>query len=296
MAQSSSLLTPDFLLRLDRMELQTRRVLGGQVKGERRSRHKGVGLDFADYRHYTRGDDLRHIDWNLYGRLDRLFIKIFHEEQDLQCHLLLDTSRSMHFGSPQKLLFGKQLAAAIAYTGLKGNDKISLTAFDAHPGRSFGPFRGRHQVRRMLAMLDALESAGETSLEAMCRDLAVRVRGRSVVVLISDLLDPAGYETALRYLTRESLDVFVVHLLSPEEIQPPANGHVELLDAETGHKVEITVNPRLLKVYQTNLAAFTGAAKDFCLKRGMFYSLVRSDARLEDLVLRDLRRAGLLQQ
>src|SRR5688572_24049409 len=98
-----SILAPEFIRKLERLELQTRRVLGGQIKGERRSRKKGIGIDFADYRHYARGDDLRHIDWNIYGRLGRLFIKIFHEEQDLQCHLLLDTSRSMNFGDPDKL-------------------------------------------------------------------------------------------------------------------------------------------------------------------------------------------------
>src|SRR5687767_14061640 len=118
-----TLLDLQFVRRLDRLKLQNRRTLAGQLKGERRSRKKGLGLDFADYRHYTPGDDLRFIDWNLYARLDRLFVKIFHEEQDLQCHLLLDCSRSMDWGEPGKFDFARRLAAAIAYVGLIGQDK-----------------------------------------------------------------------------------------------------------------------------------------------------------------------------
>lgn len=289
------LLTPDFLRRLDRLELETRRVLGGQIKGERRSKRKGIGLDFADHRHYSRGDDPRHLDWNIYARLERLFIKIFHEEQDLQCHLLLDTSKSMEFGDPNKLLFAKRLSAAIAYVGLRRQDRISLTCFNAASGERFGPARGRPHIRRLLGFLDKLEASGETSLFAACRECAQRVRSRAVIIVVSDLLDPAGFDGALRQLVRQSLDVFLIHVLSPQEIEPTLRGHLELRDAETDHKVEITANERLLKIYRGHLDALCSTAQAFCLRRGMQYLLVRTDTPIEELVLMRMRAAGLMK-
>ncbi len=289
------LLTPDFLRRLDRLELETRRVLGGQVKGERRSKRKGIGLDFADHRHYSRGDDPRHLDWNIYARLERLFIKIFHEEQDLQCHLLLDTSKSMDFGDPNKLLFAKRLAAAVAYVGLRRQDRISLTCFNAVTGERFGPARGRPNIRRLLLFLDKLEAGGQTSLLTACRECAQRVSQRAVIIVISDLLDPAGFEPALKQLVRGSLDVFLIHVLSPQEIEPTLRGHLELRDAETDHKVEITANERLLKIYRGHLDALCSMAQTFCLRRGMQYMLVRTDTPIEELVLMRMRSAGLMK-
>ena len=245
MAETKSLLDPEFLRRLDRLELETRRILGGTIKGDRRSKKKGVSIDFADYRHYTPGDDLRFIDWNIYARLDRLFVKIFHEEQDLQCHLLLDTSRSMHFGEPDKLDFAKRVAASIAYIGLTGTDKIGIACFRGESAEAFPASRGRHNVRRMLGFLDALEADGQTSLFNAAREFAQRVKGRSIVVVISDFLDPAGFEPALRYLIRDTFDVFVIHVLAPQEIDPDVGGHVEIHDMEIDHKLEISVTPRL---------------------------------------------------
>ncbi len=292
---AETILTPEFLRRLDRLALETRRILGGQQKGERRSKRKGIGMDFADHRHYTRGDDPRHLDWNIYARLDRLFIKIFHEEQDLRCHLLIDASKSMDFGEPNKLKCAKEIAAAVAYVGLHGQDRVGMTAFDVAAGARFGPARGRPNIRRMLWFLDQIQAGGETSLAAACSDLARRVSGRGVVVLVSDLLDPAGFEGALRHLVRKTLDVFVVHVLAPEEIDPPLRGHLELRDAESDHKVEVTVNERLLKRYRDHLDALCGSAQEYCLKRGMQYLLVRSDTPIEELVLMRLREAGLIK-
>lgn len=289
------ILSPEFLRQLERLELQNRRVLAGQMKGERRSRKKGIGLDFADYRHYTPGDDLRFIDWNLYARLDRLFVKIFHEEQDLQCNLLVDCSRSMDFGEPSKLDFARRLAAAIGYIGLSGQDKIALNCFSSAPAGRFGPARGRHQVRRFMDFLGTTKADGATSLEAACRDLSQRVRTRSVVVLISDFFDPAGFEPALRHLVRDPYEVYVVHVLSPAEIDPPLSGHLSLLDSETGEKIEVTVTARLKERYRRHLESFTSAVQAFCSRRGLYYLLAPSDMPLEQVMLRRLREGGLVK-
>lgn len=292
---ATSLLDPQFLRRLERLKLQTRRMLGGQIKGERLSRRKGISIDFADYRQYSRGDDLRFIDWNIYGRLDRLFIKIFHEEQDLQCHLLIDASRSMGYGDPDKMLFARQLAAAIAYVGLTGQDKITMTAFSSQTGPRLPPSRGRHHVRHMLEYLDGLEPSGETDLATICREFTQRVRTPGVVVILSDLLDPAGHEAALRHLLHERYDVYVLHVLAPEEIDPTLQGHLQLTDVETGHQVEVTVNAQLKKIYTGNVEAWCSGIQQYCRRYGLAYSLMRSDTPLEDLILNRLRGQGLMR-
>ncbi len=292
---TESLLNPEFLRQLDRLELQTRRILGGQIKGERRSKKKGISIDFADYRHYVRGDDLRFIDWNIYGRLDRLFIKIFYEEQDLQCHLLLDASRSMDFGEPNKMQFAKRLAASIAYIGLSNQDKLGITCFHSGSGEHFPTTRGRHHVRRMLSFLNGIKPSGETSLRDVCREFSLRAGSRGVVTVISDFLDPAGFEPALRYLIRGNLEVYVLHVLAPQEIEPTIGGHVELHDLETDHKVELTVNARIKQVYMRNVEAYCTQIKDYCTHYGMTYSLIRTDTPLEELILKRMRENGLVK-
>lgn len=292
---SPSLLDPQFLRKLDRLELATRRTTTGQMKGERRSRKRGLGTEFADFRQYTPGDDLRAIDWNLYARLDRFFVRIFHEEQDLALHLVLDTSRSMDFGGPLKIDFALRAAAAIAYVGLTNQDKVSLACFAGGAAGSFGPSRGRHHVRRLFEYLQTVKPAGETSLLAACKEVSQRARGRSLVVVISDFLDPAGFEPALRYLVRDSIDVCALHVLAPQEIDPILGGHVELLDMETGHKVELTVNERLRKNYKENLDAYCAMIQNWCTRRGMLYTLLRTDTALEDLMLRRLREGGMVR-
>jgi uncharacterized protein (DUF58 family) len=284
-----------FLRKLDRLELQTARILGGQIKGERRSKRKGISIDFADYRHYVRGDDLRFIDWNIYGRLDRLFIKLFYEEQDLQCRILLDTSRSMDFGEPNKFDFARRLAASIAYVGLHGSDQIGITCFNQGTTEVFRPSRGRHHVKRMLDFLVKLEPDRATSLYKMVREFTQRVRGRCVVVLISDFLDPAGFEGAMRYLLRDTIDVFAVQVLAPQEIEPDLGGHIELHDLETDHKVELTVNKRLKEIYMRNVEAFCASIRNYCTKYGMHYSLARSDAAIEEMMMKRLRANGLIK-
>lgn len=291
---SNSLLEPGFLRRLERLELQARKVLGGQIKGDRRSKKKGISIDFADYRHYTRGDDLRFIDWNIYGRLDRLFIKIFHEEQDLQCHLLIDRSKSMDFGDPNKMAFARRIAAAIGYIGLCRQDKISVTAF-GEGAEQFPAARGRHNVARLLGFLDKVKPEERTSISNACKLFSQRVRSKAIVVLVSDFLDPAGFEPGLRYLVRDALDVYVLHTLAPQEIDPAIGGHVELFDIETGHKLELTVNERLKEVYKKNVDAYCTQIQAYCTRYGMAYSLVRTDTPMEDLVLRRLRESGLMK-
>src|SRR3954466_15809843 len=214
------LLDPDFMHRLEQLELVSRKIIVGRMKGERKSRRRGTSVEFAEHRNYTVGDDLRHIDWNVYGRLDRLFLKLFLEEEDLHIYTLLDTSLSMDFGEPTKLHYGKQVAAALAFVGLVNHDRVVLDTFasDLEPG--LPSVRGRSQMWRVVQYLESLQASGSSDLTTAARAFAIRHAGKGIVVVISDFLDKRGYEDALRYLVARNMDIYVVHVLSREEVDP----------------------------------------------------------------------------
>ncbi len=292
---SSQLLTPDLLARLESLELVSRKIFRGSLKGERRSPRKGQSVEFADFRAYVSGDDLRFIDWNTYARLDRLFLKLFQEEEDLHFYTLIDGSASMSFGTPSKLEYAKQLAAALGFIGLIRADRVKIETLQQN-ARQPGPvFRGRASLWRMLAHLDTIESAGATELTQGVRNFCLRNPGRGILVLITDLLDKQGYQDALRYLLAQRLDVYVIQVLSAEEIEPDVRGDLRLLDCEDNDATEITVSDPLLRRYQQTLAAFTNGARDFCTRRGMSYLLADTRTSVDQLVANYLRKRGLVR-
>src|ERR1700730_2801012 len=162
--QTQPLLEPDFLARLEQLELVSRKIFLGRMKGERRSKKKGQSVEFADYRNYVIGDDLRHLDWNLFARLERLFIRLFMEEEDLHFYVLIDNSLSMDFGKPTKLHYAKQVAAALAFVGLVNMDRVVVEAFNERLTQSLPAIRGRRSLFRMLDFLHKLEPAGPSNL------------------------------------------------------------------------------------------------------------------------------------
>jgi len=259
----TELLDPDFISRLERLDIVSRKVFLGRMKGERRSKRKGQSVEFADYRNYVVGDDLRFLDWNVYGRLERLFIKLFFEEEDLHVSVLLDMSRSMDFGEPSKALYARRVAAAIAYVGLVKYNRVTLCAFGDQFGPELAGVRGRHRVARVLDYLANLPCEGEGSLADACRQFAKRHPQRGVVVLLSDFLDKDGFEDALRYLIGRRYDLYAIQLLSPQEIRPELAGDLRLRDVEDGDMAEITVNRALLNRYKRNLSAYCGRLKTF---------------------------------
>jgi uncharacterized protein (DUF58 family) len=289
------LLDPEFLAKLEQLELVSRRIFVGRMKGERRSKRRGSSVEFADYRNYAVGDDLRHLDWNVYGRLDRLFLKLFLEEEDLNVSILLDTSLSMDFGEPTKLRFGKQVAAALAFIALVNHDRVRIDAVGTGLGRGLVGLRGRSQMWRVVEYLDALEPSGGSDLAAAAKAFAIRHTGKGIVVLVSDLLDKRGYEEPLRYLLARQLDVYVIHVLSREELEPELSGDLRLVDAEDGDETEISVGPALLKRYRENLDAFTGGVREWCTRRGITAITTASDQPFDRLVLDYLRQRGLVR-
>ena len=279
------LLSPSFLNRLEQLELVSRKVFLGQMRGERRSPRQGISVEFSDYRNYVPGDDLRFIDWNIYGRLDRLFLKLFLEEEDLHVYLLLDTSQSMAFGAPEKLHYAKQIAAALGYIGLTRSDRVIIESVAGDSSLKMPPLRGKQQGLQMLEFLELLQTGGGTSRAQSLRDFSVRNSGRGIVVLISDLMDKDGYESGLRYLLAKQMDIYVIHLLSQEELNPDYQGDLRLVDSEDGDIAEITVNKPLVDRYKNHLKAYCDDIKNYCIRRGIFYLLTDNHIPMEKLIL-----------
>jgi len=289
------MLDPQFLARLEQLELVSRKIFLGRMKGERRSKRKGQSVEFADYRNYVIGDDLRFLDWNLYARLDRLFIRLFMEEEDLHFYVLLDNSLSMDFGQPTKLYFAKQIAAALGFIGLVNMDRVVIEAFNDRLTQSMPAIRGRRSLWRLMDFLTKIEPAGPSDLQRALRTFSIKCSGKGIVVLLSDLMDKDGYEEALRYLVARQLDIYVIQILSQEEIEPEVVGDLKLVDIEDADVAEITVSSPLLKRYKQNLAAYRAGIHEFCTRRGISYLFTSNQVPFDRLVLTYLRQRGLVK-
>jgi uncharacterized protein (DUF58 family) len=289
------LLDPDFLARLEQLELVSRKIFLGQMKGERRSKRKGQSVEFADYRNYVVGDDLRFLDWNLYARLDRLFIRLFMEEEDLHFYVLVDNSLSMDFGDPKKIHYAKQIAAALGFIGLVNLDRVVIEAFNDRLTQSMPAVRGRRSLWRMMSFLEKLEPAGPSDLRQALRSFSLKCSGKGIVVLLSDLMDKGGYEEALRYLVARQLDIYVIQILSQEEIEPEIVGDLRLVDIEDDDTAEITVSAPLLKRYKQNLASYRAGLYEYCTRRGISYIFTSNQVPFDRLVMTYLRQRGLVK-
>jgi uncharacterized protein (DUF58 family) len=283
-----------FLRQLERLQLLMRQPARGGLKGGRRSVKRGQSVEFADYRDYTLGDDLRQLDWNVYARLERLFVKLFVEEEDVTVTLLLDASASMASGRPEKLLFAKRAAAALGYTGLASEDRVAVTALSGRIARRRVALRGSGRVFRLLADLSAIDVAdGPTDLVAAARHAAAQLHGRGVVILLSDLLDPDA-DKVIRELAATGSELIVLHVLSPDELDPPLEGDLRLVDGETGDRVDITADLATIDAYRDRLTAWKAGFADLAAKRQASYVDLASDVNLADLMFAELRRRRVL--
>ncbi|MEF3272824.1 MAG: DUF58 domain-containing protein [Chloroflexus sp.] len=287
------LLTAAFLRKLDRLALQTRRAMAGDLQGERRSPKRGSSVEFADFRPYTAGDDIRQIDWNLYARAERFYLKLFVAEEELNVHLLIDTSRSMAWGEPEKLHYARQVAAAFGYIALSNLDRVSVTAFG---GRSvaLNGVRGKRGAVALFEFLQRLEAGNATNLTGFCRNYIQTARSAGPLLLCSDLFDP-GWREALRALSSRPFEITVIHVLAPQEIDPPIEGDIRLIDSEGGPAVEISADLDVLERYRESLREWQSEIEAFCSGRGMRYVPVNTAESIEDFVFGQLRRAGVIR-
>ena len=287
--RAGDLLSPDFLAQLERLALLSRRAFRGRVKGERRSPRKGISVEFSDYRPYGIGDDLRYVDWNIYGRLDRLYVKLFVDEEDLCLNILLDASGSMAFGSPSKLAYGTRLAAGLGFVGLVNLERVGVAVVRERLAEGVGPARGRSQILPLMDFLSRVRPAGATSLNEGLGAWGLRTREAGLAVVISDLMDPGGYERGLRSLLEHRHDLHVIHLLAAEEMNPAWGGDLRLQDAETGETRDLTLDAEAMRVYRGRLRDFLERAEAFCRANEIGYHRVVTDTPVEEFMLRQLK-------
>ena len=294
--QSTSLLDPGFMARLDQLDVMSRKMLAGKLKGERRSKRRGQSVEFADYRNYVVGDDLRFIDWNVYARLEKLFLKLFLEEEDLSLYVILDVSRSCDYGDPNKALYLKKVAAALGYIGLVNYNRVHISAIADGVVAETGALRGRRRVAQMIDFVSKLEPAGASNLAEACRRFALGHRQKGICVVLSDFFDKGGYENGLRYVAGGKYDLFAVQALSPQEIEPEKTlqGDLKLRDIEDDDMAEVSITQPLIKQYKANLNAYCLALKDYITKRGGTYLFTSTAVPFDTLVLNYLRERGLL--
>lgn len=283
-----------FLASLERLSLTARKIIAGKHSGERRSPNKGSSVEFADFRNYSSGDDFRHIDWNAYARTERLFLKLFMEEQDLLLTIFLDLSQSMDWGEPTKARMAKQIAAAFAYLALTNFDRLAIGCCSDNLRAYLPPLRGRAALKRVWEFIAGLPCEGNTDLNKSLQDFGRYARGGGMCLVISDFMSPSGYEEGLKYLQYLKQDVVVLQLLAPDEITPPLNGDLRLVDCESGDIREVTITPLVLKAYQRKVQEYCEGIRNFCYQRNFGYLQLSSSDPLEDIILRSLPSAGIL--
>ncbi len=297
--------------RLDQVDVVSRKIFAGKVQGERRSKRRGISVEFADYRPYVHGDDLRFVDWNIYGRLDRLFLKVFLEEEDLSLLIAIDASASMRWGNPDKFVFAQRLAMALGYIGLVNHNRVSMVSFGS-PAQGGGVqrlsnIRGRRRTAEMGQWIlrqdptpdpKSVDPTTIVGFDDAMKNIALARQGRGVMIVLSDFLFKQGYEKGLRYVTGGGYDVFAMQILSPEEIDPAAHGvsgDLKLVDVEDKDVNEITITPPLLKAYRDRLNAYCAKMRDYCIRRGVTHVLVDTQTDMDELLLSYLRKRGLLR-
>jgi uncharacterized protein (DUF58 family) len=288
-------LSPDFMARLDRLSFVSRKIFLGRLRGERLSRRRGESVEFADYRNYVMGDDLRYLDWNIYARLERLFIKLFLQEEDLHVSVLIDASRSMDWGTPNKALYARQIAAAIAYIGLINQDRVSLYTYAGGLREELRGVRGRRLMFKVVEFLQRSGNEGTSNLPAAARQFAIRNPSQGIVLMISDFYEKAGYEDGFRYLLGRNYDLYALQILSPEEMEPPLVGDLRLTDVEDDDVAEVTVSRALIQRYRRNLQAYCEGLREYCTARGISYLFTGTQVPFDQIVLSYFRARGLLK-
>lgn len=283
------------MARLDRLSLVSRKIFAGKMRGERLSKRKGESAEFADHRNYVVGDDLRFLDWNIYARFERLFVKLFLEEEDLHVNILVDTSKSMNWGQPHKGLYARRVAAALAYIGLVNFDRVSLYTYADGLRQELAGVRGRRLMFKVADFLTNLQYDGPSNLAQAGRQFASRHPQQGIVLLLSDFFEKGGYEEGVRFLLGRNYEMYVVQILSPEEIDPPLAGDLRLTDVEDDDVAEVTIGRALINRYKQNLQAYCGGLRDYCTRRGISYLFTSTEVDFGQVVLSYFRRRGLLK-
>jgi uncharacterized protein (DUF58 family) len=288
------------LRKLERLTIIANKIRTGAIKGERRSTRRGTSIEFADYRNYVRGDDLRRMDWNIYARLQRPFIKLLEDEEDLAVHLLLDASASMDWPRSgehdrHKFLYAQRVLAGLGYIALSSGDQVTVTVFRGDGVQRWGPLRGRGHTVSLLLWLEKAQTHGQVNLNQILADYALRTARAGVCVVLTDLLSPEGYEAGLRSLQGRGHEVTAIQVLSPDEVRPELMGDLRLIDVETGVSQDVTVDEVIRGLYINRLQAWQAEISAYCTRRGIHYVAAETSTPWEQLILAELRQARVVQ-
>jgi uncharacterized protein (DUF58 family) len=290
----SALFDEDFQRKLDYLALVSRRLFAGRLRAERRTKKTGSGVEFADHREYTAGDDLRYLDWKVYGRSERLLLKLFEEEEDLSIYVLLDCSASMAFGGA-KFDHARKLAAALAYVGLANLDRVALLAVSTRVDKTLPSTRGKGRIFKILDFLRGLSPSGDTALAEAARGFAAQQRRRGIAIVVTDLYDPEGFERGINAIRYRKYEPIVVHVVDPRDADPGARGDVTLVDVETGESRELTLTDGMVAAFRDEHARWRREIEDFCKTRQVPYVAADVTEPFEDQVLRLFRRLAIVE-
>ena len=282
----------DFLKKLEYLHVVSKRAFAGQNRADRLARKRGRGLEFADHRQYSAGDDFRHIDWKAYQRLNRLLLRLFDEEQDLPIYLFLDASRSMI--EPAKFDQARRIVAALCYIGLAHLDRVTILPFGADLHDETVPGRGKGRIFRVFDLLERMETTGDTNLRGAFTEFASRTRQSGLAVVVSDFLDPNGFENGLKLLASMGHDVFVVHVASQSDRDPGSLGEVRFVDAETGELRDVEVTPALAQAYGAAWQTHAEELERFCGRYNLGYLRADAEAPFEQIILSTFRKGRFL--
>lgn len=286
------------LRKLKRLTLVASQVRAGMMKGDRRSVKRGSSIEFADYRDYTPGDDLRRLDWNVYARLDRPYMKLFEEEEDLAVHILIDSSQSMDWGAGEhnKFQYALRLAGAIGAIALAGGDRLTVASLkEGETGLVFGPVRGSQNTLRLLQSLETQKALGTTDLDRSLRDYLLAPRRPGLCFLISDLFSTKGHMSGLSQLQSRGHEVTLLHLLAPEELDPPLAGDLRLVDVESGQTQDVSLDGGMRDLYHRKLIAWRDEIQATCRKRGIRYLGLTTAQAWDRVVLYQMRAMGVVK-
>ncbi|MDX2052993.1 MAG: DUF58 domain-containing protein [Polyangiaceae bacterium] len=294
-ASTSALFDDEFQKKLEMLSVVSRRVFAGRLRAERRSKKKGSGIEFADHREYSVGDDFRSVDWNAYRRFGRLLVRLYEEEEDLSIYFLVDCSSSMGFRDQRKFDQARRLCAALAYVGLANLDRVTIVGVSDQIKSTLPATRGKGRIRQIFRFLSELRPEGVTDLEACLTKFVAQHKRRGLAVLISDLYDPAGFERGINVLRFNKFEPYVLHLVDPRDTGSDLQGDVRIYDCETGEERDVTITAALLQKVNQAVAHYQEAIERFCASRQVPYFAANIEVPFEEQVLRVFRRGGFLR-
>lgn len=289
---SDKVFNGDFFKNLENISLKARMTINNGAAGGRRSKAKGSSVEFSDFREYTPGDDFRRIDWNAYGRFEKLFLKLFMEEREAYINIFIDCSKSMDFGEDSKAKMAQRLSAVFTYLAINNLDRVCVNKIAGNSLTPSNSFMGKGSFQQALNFIENIDFTGSTNLwEAIKKK---PLKPRAVAVVISDFFTKGSIESLVKYFAFNKQQIIFIQILSEEELNPKIDGQVRLVDSETMEEINITITPKLMKAYELKLKSLTNGMKEQVKKYGGSLIQVSAEEDLQKVVFEKLSKEGII--